>query len=344
MKRAKKEKAKEKPKKKGKEKKKDDEDGIEIEVVIEKEEHEQQQSKRSRRRSSPNASPSSSSPSPSLTSASSNSFTSSPVSTPPLHSSNSEEKGKEETEENQEKEEKEDNEEDREKVGNEEKENNKEEGEEAGEEEEQEGDEGVVMGKVQGFPEKIRFPRENLRFFPPALSDEVCCLSCRVFGSFFLTVFFFLIFRSCQLFFAFGLHMISPKVSFSSCFSLVPPLITVFFLFVGLCFMHELSPPLVHRDFRPPNILIVSRDPKAPIVAKIADFGYLLSLSSSHALSFTHYPSRLTIQNLPPSGGELRTWQWLAPEVLDTAQVFFFFFFFFFFFGFVLFFQGRSFF
>ena len=66
--------------------------------------------------------------------------------------------------------------------------------------------------------------------------------------------------------------------------------------------MHEHTPPLIHRDFRPPNILIVSRDVTAPIVAKIADFG-------------------LTITNLPPSGGELRTWQWLGPEVLDSVEV-----------------------
>lgn len=41
----------------------------------------------------------------------------------------------------------------------------------------------------------------------------------------------------------------------------------------GLAFLHSTNPPLLHRDIKSPNILLASRDPKADVVAKIADFG-----------------------------------------------------------------------
>ena len=50
--------------------------------------------------------------------------------------------------------------------------------------------------------------------------------------------------------------------------------------------------------------MIVTLDREAPVVAKLADFG--------HALL-----------ELPPSGGELLTWQHLAPEILSDFEMFY---------------------
>ena len=58
-------------------------------------------------------------------------------------------------------------------------------------------------------------------------------------------------------------------------------------------------PPIIHRDLRSPNIFLVSTDPTAKVNAKVADFGL----------------SRLVETKI---GGFLGTWQWLAPEVIDT--------------------------
>ena len=68
--------------------------------------------------------------------------------------------------------------------------------------------------------------------------------------------------------------------------------------------MHNHVPPIVHRDLRTPNIVIVTLDCNAPVVAKVCDFG--------HALV-----------ELPPSGGELLTWQHLAPEILADSRIFY---------------------
>ena len=54
----------------------------------------------------------------------------------------------------------------------------------------------------------------------------------------------------------------------------------------------------MHRDLRSPNIFLISTDEKAPICAKVADFG----LSKKVNNSFNEV---------------LPTFRWLAPEVID---------------------------
>jgi serine/threonine protein kinase len=49
----------------------------------------------------------------------------------------------------------------------------------------------------------------------------------------------------------------------------------------GIAFLH--SRKLIHRDIKPPNILIVSLDPLAPQVAKISDFGSIRIITQSSA-------------------------------------------------------------
>lgn len=41
----------------------------------------------------------------------------------------------------------------------------------------------------------------------------------------------------------------------------------------ALEYMHSLTPPIIHRDVRSPNILIASVDRRADVVAKLSDFG-----------------------------------------------------------------------
>eukprot|EP01128_Nolandella_sp_AFSM9_P002264 TRINITY_DN1263_c2_g1_i1.p1 TRINITY_DN1263_c2_g1~~TRINITY_DN1263_c2_g1_i1.p1 ORF type:complete len:939 (+),score=131.60 TRINITY_DN1263_c2_g1_i1:301-3117(+) len=73
----------------------------------------------------------------------------------------------------------------------------------------------------------------------------------------------------------------------------------------GMHAMHTSSPPVLHRDLKSPNILLVSPDPAAPVVAKIADFG----LSQPMHLPY-----------LIPTSSRLRDVvnpTWLAPEVIE---------------------------
>ncbi|KAH3756512.1 leucinerich repeat kinase [Pelomyxa schiedti] len=67
----------------------------------------------------------------------------------------------------------------------------------------------------------------------------------------------------------------------------------------GLQYLHSLHPPVVHRDLRSANIFIQTLDTEAPVRAKLADFG-------------------LSIKAAGKVAGKLRSWQWLAPEILDT--------------------------
>ncbi len=64
---------------------------------------------------------------------------------------------------------------------------------------------------------------------------------------------------------------------------------------LGLGYLHSLKPPIAHRDFRSPNILLVSLVAEDKVCAKLGDFG--LSQSTEERL---HLP--------------LQTWQWMAPE------------------------------
>lgn len=67
---------------------------------------------------------------------------------------------------------------------------------------------------------------------------------------------------------------------------------------LGMTFMHQFSPPIVHKDLKSPNILLTYKNKR--IVAKIADFGI------SAFLSFTEELNNTAVKN--PT--------WLAPEVL----------------------------
>src|SRR3990167_2668350 len=48
----------------------------------------------------------------------------------------------------------------------------------------------------------------------------------------------------------------------------------------GMKYLQDVTPPIIHRDLRSPNVFIMSTNPKDPVVAKIADFG--LSLRVEH--------------------------------------------------------------
>lgn len=67
----------------------------------------------------------------------------------------------------------------------------------------------------------------------------------------------------------------------------------------GMQYLHNLSPPVIHRDLRSPNVFVVSGDDNSEIVAKIGDFG--LAEFTAHGLN----------EALP-------TWQWLPPETFNA--------------------------
>lgn len=66
----------------------------------------------------------------------------------------------------------------------------------------------------------------------------------------------------------------------------------------GMGFLHNSSPPLLHRDLKSPNVLLASRDPTAPVVAKVADFGLTQALATD------------------ASGRAVANPVWLAPEIM----------------------------
>ncbi len=70
----------------------------------------------------------------------------------------------------------------------------------------------------------------------------------------------------------------------------------------GVQYLHSLIPPVVHRDLRSPNVFLVTTDPNAPVVAKVADLGMAV---------FSHNKMRR----------QLATWQWLAPEVINLTRI-----------------------
>ncbi|EFA77775.1 leucine-rich repeat-containing protein [Heterostelium album PN500] len=69
----------------------------------------------------------------------------------------------------------------------------------------------------------------------------------------------------------------------------------------GLEYMQSLSPPIVHRDLRSPNIFISSLHEDAAVCAKIADFG-------------------LSQQSVPSVSGLLKSIHWMAPETIGAEQ------------------------
>lgn len=67
----------------------------------------------------------------------------------------------------------------------------------------------------------------------------------------------------------------------------------------GMNYLHQSSPPILHRDLRSPNIFLMTLvDEQADqVVAKVADFGLAQKLTSSNGIT-----------------DRLETWQWMAPE------------------------------
>lgn len=46
-------------------------------------------------------------------------------------------------------------------------------------------------------------------------------------------------------------------------------------------FLHSCTPPVIHRDLKTPNILLLSTDESARICAKVCDFGLSLRTHSA---------------------------------------------------------------
>jgi serine/threonine protein kinase/GTPase SAR1 family protein len=67
----------------------------------------------------------------------------------------------------------------------------------------------------------------------------------------------------------------------------------------GLRYLQSIRPPIMHRDLRSPNVFVLSLDENADCVAKVADFG----LASKVLTSLSEV---------------LFTWQWLAPEIIES--------------------------
>ena len=67
----------------------------------------------------------------------------------------------------------------------------------------------------------------------------------------------------------------------------------------GMRYLQTIKPPIIHRDLRSLNIFLVSLNEKAKVRAQVADFG-------------------LSCRVAPKIKGFLSTWQWLAPEVIDS--------------------------
>ena len=69
----------------------------------------------------------------------------------------------------------------------------------------------------------------------------------------------------------------------------------------GMHFLHSQTPPLAHRDLRSPNILLASLDPKAPVCAKVSDFGLTVAMTE-------------TVRD------PLNAWQWMVREIMSAFR------------------------
>jgi len=67
-------------------------------------------------------------------------------------------------------------------------------------------------------------------------------------------------------------------------------------------YLHNISPPIIHRDLRSPNVFVSSLVPSDKFHAKVGDFG----MSQHIASAFNEI---------------LPTWQWLAPEVINPTSI-----------------------
>eukprot|EP01114_Cavostelium_apophysatum_P015009 TRINITY_DN4008_c0_g1_i4.p1 TRINITY_DN4008_c0_g1~~TRINITY_DN4008_c0_g1_i4.p1 ORF type:complete len:1425 (+),score=391.51 TRINITY_DN4008_c0_g1_i4:717-4991(+) len=70
----------------------------------------------------------------------------------------------------------------------------------------------------------------------------------------------------------------------------------------GLNYMHECQMPMIHRDVKSPNILMVSTDVNSPAMAKVADFGL------TTPLFIPEFRTRFVDQPM-----------WLAPEIMSGS-------------------------
>ncbi|KAF2069948.1 hypothetical protein CYY_008735 [Polysphondylium violaceum] len=70
----------------------------------------------------------------------------------------------------------------------------------------------------------------------------------------------------------------------------------------GMSFLHNITPPLVHRDLKSPNILLASLPHEPFIVAKVSDFGLSRTVVQSFVSKVVDNPT------------------WLAPEVLKGFE------------------------
>jgi serine/threonine protein kinase len=78
---------------------------------------------------------------------------------------------------------------------------------------------------------------------------------------------------------------------------------------MGMRFLHHgLSPPLLHRDLKSPNVMIASLDAQASVVAKVTDFGLSLHLHVDELRAKESKHRRV----VNPT--------WLAPEVLNSEN------------------------
>eukprot|EP01104_Vermistella_antarctica_P011534 TRINITY_DN3225_c0_g1_i1.p1 TRINITY_DN3225_c0_g1~~TRINITY_DN3225_c0_g1_i1.p1 ORF type:complete len:2234 (+),score=480.91 TRINITY_DN3225_c0_g1_i1:263-6964(+) len=70
----------------------------------------------------------------------------------------------------------------------------------------------------------------------------------------------------------------------------------------GCAFMHGMTPPVIHRDLKTPNVLVASRSETASVVAKVADFGTCQALAST------------------TKGRTVANPVWLAPEIMNSEE------------------------
>ena len=69
----------------------------------------------------------------------------------------------------------------------------------------------------------------------------------------------------------------------------------------GMAFLHGINPPLLHRDLKSPNVLVMDHAEGTPVIAKVADFGL---------------SSRLFVDTLNDRAVENPTW--CAPEIMQN--------------------------
>ena len=69
----------------------------------------------------------------------------------------------------------------------------------------------------------------------------------------------------------------------------------------GMRYLQSIKPPIIHRDLRSLNVFLVNPTESSKLRAQVADFG-------------------LSRRVAPKIKGFLGTWQWLAPEVIDSGS------------------------